>query len=301
LLNPNPPDEDIATVRDGQDERAVRSLHRARALRGLTPEQVGRIASMLDETVGRAPRRRLVPVLAAVALLLSAGSALAWATGTLERLPLLRALLTSHGRVGPASGSGAPQATGRRSAASSEVLAASEPPTPVPLEPHRVDTQAELRPHGRREKMASSIRSSTPTGASPSATPSTADSPIAREGASFADVLRRWHQSHDARAALAALDVHDRGFASGQLRLESRVLRVELLLAAGREREALVILDSLPLGGVNMPRGRELLTVRGELRIQAGRCADGAADLASIRGGSDALAERARNALTHCR
>jgi len=113
-------------------------------------------------------------------------------------------------------------------------------------------------------------------------------------------VLRRWHQGHDARDALAALDLHDRRFASGQMTLESRLLRVELLLVDGREREALGILDGLPLAKGNVPRGRELLTVRGELRIRAGRCADGVADLASLRGGSDALAERARNALTHC-
>jgi len=83
--------------------------------------------------------------------------------------------------------------------------------------------------------------------------------------------------------------------------LESRLLRVEILLSAGRDPEALAVLDQLALGKGNVPRGRELLTVRGELRIKAGRCDDGRADLGSIEGGTDGLAERARNALTYCR
>jgi len=83
--------------------------------------------------------------------------------------------------------------------------------------------------------------------------------------------------------------------------LESQLLRVEILLSEGRDREALAVLDQLALGKGNVPRGRELLTVRGELRIKAGRCDDGRADLGSIGGGTDGLAERARNALTYCR
>ncbi len=82
--------------------------------------------------------------------------------------------------------------------------------------------------------------------------------------------------------------------------LESRLLRVEILLSEHRDHDALAILDGLPLGKVNLPRGRELLTVRGELRVKASRCDDGRADLAAVLGGSDILAERARNALTHC-
>ena len=127
-----------------------------------------------------------------------------------------------------------------------------------------------------------------------------AESPIAREGESFANVLRRWRQDHDGAAALAGLDIHERNFTDGQLALESRLLRVEVLLAEHREREALAILDRLPVDRGNVPRGRELVTLRGELRINAGRCQDGRADLVSIGGGADALADRARHALARC-
>jgi hypothetical protein len=113
--------------------------------------------------------------------------------------------------------------------------------------------------------------------------------------------LRAWRRDHDDRAALAALDLHDRVFAAGQMVLESRLLRVEILLADRRDRGALALLDRLPLDQGNVPRSRELLTVRGELRIRAGRCDAGRADLASIGAGAGPLAERARNALTHCR
>jgi hypothetical protein len=127
------------------------------------------------------------------------------------------------------------------------------------------------------------------------------DNPIAQEGESFANVLRSWRRDHDGRAALSALDLHDGRFARGQMALESRLLRVEILLSQGRDGQALALLDRLALGNALVPRGRELLTVRGELRIKAGRCDDGRADLASIGDGTDAFAERARNALTHCR
>jgi len=127
------------------------------------------------------------------------------------------------------------------------------------------------------------------------------DNPIAQEGESFARVLRSWRRDHDGRAALSALDLHDGRFSSGQMGLESRLLRVEILLSLGRDGAALALLDRLALGKGQVPRGRELLTVRGELRIKAGRCPDGRADLAAIGDGTDVLAERARNALTHCR
>jgi hypothetical protein len=84
------------------------------------------------------------------------------------------------------------------------------------------------------------------------------------------------------------------------MRLESRVLRAEILLAEGHESEALKILDSMALSGI--PRGRELQTVRGELRIKAGRCSEGKRDLGDVleKGVADALAKRASQAISHC-
>ena len=153
---------------------------------------------------------------------------------------------------------------------------------------------------GERRDQIAPVPSPIPADAPRTSAPEAPDSPIVREGESFATVLRRWRRVHDGQAALAALDLHDRSFVRGQMALESRLLRVEILLFEHRDHDALAILDGLPLGKVSLPRGGELLTVRGELRVKAGRCDDGRADLAAVLGGSDILAERARNALTHC-
>jgi hypothetical protein len=316
LLNPNPFDEDRAAPENAeekaQEKRALRLLHGVRHLRGLTPEQVRQIASRLDAAVVPVRRRSLLPVLAILALLLSAGTAVAWTTGTLRRLPVVRALFTS---VRMARRPPSPAMAGATVRPMENAAPEERPPTADPEEleawkpPRREDNPASVPPPGRRRasnapaalaarrEPAASGESSKP----PATAPLSADNPIAREGESFANVLRSWRRDHDGRAALSALDLHDRGFALGQMALESRLLRVEILLSEGRDRDALALLDQLALGKANVPRGRELLTVRGELRIKAGRCDDGRADLASIGGGTDGLAERARNALTYCR
>jgi hypothetical protein len=315
LLHPNPSDEARAAPEKAeekaQEERARRLLHGVRNLRGLTPEQVRRIASRLDAAVVPARRRSLLPVLAILALLLSAGTAVAWTTGTLRRFPAVRALFTST-RIARRPPSPAMAGVAVRPieiaapkeqapTADLEALEASKPPRredrPASVPPgHRRASIARAALAARQEPAASRESSKLPT-----TTPLMPDNPIAREGESFANVLRSWRRDHDGRAALSALDLHDRDFASGQMALEARLLRVEILLSEGRDREALALLDRLALGKGNVPRGRELLTVRGELRIKAGRCDDGRADLASIGGGTDDFAERARNALTYCR
>ena len=89
-----------------------------------------------------------------------------------------------------------------------------------------------------------------------------APNPIVAESRSFASALERWHRDHDAGAALAALNVHERRFPLGQLGLEARLLRVEILLASGRDTDALALLDHMGIAGA--PRARELRTVRGE-------------------------------------
>ena len=126
------------------------------------------------------------------------------------------------------------------------------------------------------------------------------ENPIVAESRSFASVIEPWHRTRNASTTLALLDAHERRYPSGHMRLESRVLRAEILLAEGHESEALKILDSMALSGI--PRGRELQTVRGELRIKAGRCSEGKRDLGDVleKGVADALAKRASQAISHC-
>jgi len=137
-----------------------------------------------------------------------------------------------------------------------------------------------------------------PTMAAPA--PRTIPSPIVAESRSFASALELWHRDHDAAAALKALDAHERRFPSGQILLEARLLRTEILLASGRDADALALLDPLSLAG--LPRARELRTVRGELRIKLGRCSDGKADLQAVLATSpaDPLAQRARHGIAAC-
>ena len=303
-----PSDEESTAL---QDERGLRLLQRARGLHGLTREQVDRIASRLEAPVAATRRRLLVTVPAAVALLLSAGTALAWATGTLQRLPVVRAFVAPRPMAPRAGGPSRPIHSGEAVAPMSPAAAAERgatveggPPSTAEDRPLPASGQrpGPARPvavaHERRDRVAAGPP---PSAAALARTDAAPESSIAREGESFADILRRWRRDHDGRAALVALDFHDRSFAGGQLALESRLLRVEVLLSGGHDREALAILDGMAIDHVNVPRGRELLTVRGELRIKAGRCEEGRADLASIRSGADALGERARNALTYCR
>jgi outer membrane PBP1 activator LpoA protein len=124
--------------------------------------------------------------------------------------------------------------------------------------------------------------------------------PIVAESHSFASAIEPWHRTHDASAALALLDAHERRYPNGHMRLETRVLRAEIYLAQGRETEALAVLDGVALSGV--PRARELQTVRGELRIKAGRCPEGKRDLGDVleKSVADSLAKRAAQALHHC-
>ena len=124
--------------------------------------------------------------------------------------------------------------------------------------------------------------------------------PIQAESRSFSAALAEWHRDHDAKAALAALEVHERRFPVGQMQLEARLLRAEILLRLGREREALALLDRMYLPA--LPRGRELQTVRGELRIKYGRCPEGLRDLEEIlaKDRTDELARRAARAVSLC-
>lgn len=140
-------------------------------------------------------------------------------------------------------------------------------------------------------------------GAGPAASPpalAVAPKPSSGEARSLAEALSRWRRGGDAEAALGLLGVHDRRYPHGSFAVESKVARAEILLAIGRRDEALTVLDSLSLTG--LPRGRELRLIRGELRVRAGRCRDGRADLSDVLAGTtgDELARRASLALAAC-
>jgi hypothetical protein len=126
------------------------------------------------------------------------------------------------------------------------------------------------------------------------------ENPIVAESRSFASVIEPWHRTRNPSATLTLLDAHEQRYPSGHMRLESRVLRAEIYLAQGHESAALSVLDSLSLSGI--PRARELQTVRGELRIKAGRCAEGKRDLDEVleKSVADSLARRAAQAISHC-
>ena len=73
-----------------------------------------------------------------------------------------------------------------------------------------------------------------------------------------------------------------------------------LLLGLLREGEGLAALDQVPLSG--LPRGRELATIRGELRVKHGRCVEGRSDLSDVlaKGSADGLGRRAARAIRLC-
>jgi hypothetical protein len=126
------------------------------------------------------------------------------------------------------------------------------------------------------------------------------EDPVLAESRSFSAAVGRWHLGHDAKAALTALDGHQRRFPGGRLSLEATLLRAEILLQLGREPEVLHLLDGVSLAG--LPRGRELQTVRGELRIKHGRCAEGRGDLDEVlaKDASDSFGRRAAHAISVC-
>lgn len=290
---------------EGLEGKGLELLRRARGLRGLSPVQVGRIAARLATPAGSSRRRILRPALVAFVIVVFAGS-VAWATGV-WRLPAIGTWF--HGRasrmrpLAPAPSSArapspAASSVGSASAVASPVSVAAASPVSVaaaaPVSPRRATENGITRPTTAR------TRSSPQTEAAPQAEDKRPVAAIALEGESLGAVLRLWRHERDGRAALAALDGHDRRFDKGQMKLESRLLRVEILIEERRDGDALAILEGLPLAEKDVPRGRELLTVRGELRVRMGRCAEGRADLEPLARGADGLARRARDALTHC-
>jgi hypothetical protein len=235
--------------------------------------------------------------LAAVVVVLAGGGTVGAARGP------LRVWAERHGLVVPAAPSPAarevrpaPRRTAARAVAPSLVveppgtvapsLAAEPPGTVAPslaveppgtvapslvVEPPVAAVALVDEPAAARAPLARAPSSRAPHPALAAAT----ESPAAEEAAILRDVF------HDLRAGvtpadrtLAALDDYDRRFPSGLLRAEARVARVEALLALGRRADGLALLDGWKAG--DLPR--RLRVARGELRAEAGRCADAATD-----------------------
>jgi hypothetical protein len=319
------------------DEReALGFLKTGRKLRGLSPTQFQRIGQRLASPRGPTRYRRLLPVLAALGLVLLAGAAVAHVVG-FSRLPFISSLFPSResglasksprSHVQPADVTATPPVVApaperTRLLERAEKPQAPVPPAPLPTPAARSNSRRNLglAPPKRaiaakaheadREMVVPNTPSLAPAPSPPVLTPVSErpspskpiaeDDPISAESRSFSAALAQWHRDHNAEAALAALDVHERRFPRGQIRLEAKLLRAEILLQQDRGREALSLLDSVSLSG--LPRGRELQTVRGELRVKYGRCPEGRRDLDHVlmKDRADSLGRRAARAISLC-
>lgn len=282
------------------EERAGLFLAQASDTLGLRDVEIAAIERRLLRCERTRRRPWLWPVTAALAVLLLAGSVSALVGGWRPRLPFLKAAPAAAPGLPKASHPATPRRAGRASAAPSDNLAAvpsaihdgpdERPPAPSPApSPHSVVARrvAHLEPPPA------------PVPAAPAEAPPV-EGALSVEARSLADALARWRRDGDAQAALALLAAHDRRFPHGALGVESKVARAEILLALERRGQALAVLDALVLQG--LPRARELATLRGELRAQAGRCREARADLRGVlkdRAGDD-LGRRASLALATC-
>jgi hypothetical protein len=310
-------------------QQGLSFLHRARDMRGLAPSQVERIERRLHERKARSRRAALWPALAALALVLAASATLAVAERGLRSLPFIGGLFTPPSvpttaaskpekrhrpakLKSPAEERSAMESSGPVVPLTPSAEPASNPPAvlgTMPAEKAELPTspvppahQANARPLALALRAPVTSREVFRLEEAPAPTASVAkpESPIVAESHSLASVIEPWHRAHNASAALALLDAHEQRYPNGHMRLETRMLRAEIYLAQGRETETLAVLDSLVLSGI--PRARELQTVRGELRIKAGRCPEGKRDLSDVleRSVADFLAKRAAQALHHC-
>lgn len=267
--------------------RAAAFLADAQPTLGLAATEVDAIERRLLRKRRAGLGLRLSPVLAALALLLLTGSGMAVVGGWRPRLPFLDrsrpAESAPAGATRPARkvahvAPPAPTAPGPVDLGTPSLTPAVSPPPPaIRRVPRGQPVAAAVAPgEDRREQLSAEARS-------------------------LADALARWRRDGDGEAALALLDAHDRRFVAGVLSVEAKVARAEILLAVGRRARGLAVLDSLDLAG--LPRARELATLRGELRAEAGRCAEARADLGGVLGdtANDDLRRRAGAALARCR
>lgn len=136
----------------------------------------------------------------------------------------------------------------------------------------------------------------------PGARAGAAGSALSAESQLLSEALRLLRREDDPRGALALLLSHEERFPKGALRPEAQGAQVEALLRLGRRAEALRLLERLPVSG--LPRADELRLLRGELRGEAGRCAEAVADFSAILdrpGAAGAAGERALYGRASCR
>ncbi len=265
------------------EARAGAFLHEASPLAGISDAQIDVIETSLVHRAQARGGARLVPVLVGVAVLLAAGSGLALVGGFRPRLPFFA--------PAPTSQDSPPSHSPRAKAASA-----------VPTDSVALRSAEILAPEPRPQPAARRLSRVAPTAAARAPLTETlpVESALSAEARSLADALARWRRDGQAEAALALLVAHERHFPHGELSVESRVARAEILLSLDRRDQALAVFDSLTLAG--LPRARELETLRGELRAHAGRCREARADLSRVvaGGGADDLSRRAARALETC-
>jgi hypothetical protein len=315
------------------EKQGLPFLHQARGVRDLGTGQIERIARRLRKRAPQPRRTPLWPAWVVLAFIMGGGATYAVAKGGRRVLPIVVALFSSRhsppltppatrvARRTPGQDQMRPEARlpSLPTQPGTEPSLAPNPssppvrgglvaPTKAPIPEQASTAMPEASPLQPKRSPAVTQPSSEPgvTGNGQRLLPTVgapalvAEDSIVAESRSFALVIESWHREQNANAALVLLDAHERRHPSGQMRLEAKILRAELYLAEGRRWEALAVLDAISVAGI--PRTRELLTLRGELRVHAGRCAEARRDLGSVLDENivDGLAQRAARALARC-
>jgi hypothetical protein len=272
------------------EAKAAIFLRAARPTTGLSESDIRAIERHLSQRKRMRPRL-LVPVLVALAILLVTGTVMALMGGW--RSP-------SSALSGEAKPSALPSAAQGKKRSKPHVTPM---PALVPVAPtEERPAPVVVSPPARREPASHRVAR---VESSPRAEQDVDEVPapegaLSVEARSLASALARWRSDGRAEEALSMLAEHDRHFLHGALSIEAKVARAEILLSLSRRGQALAVLDSLALS--TLPRARELQTLRGELRAQAGRCAEARADLVRVMLITDAdeLGQRAARALAIC-
>jgi hypothetical protein len=266
------------------EARAGVFLDDARPATGLRDAEIAAILRRGFRRERVRPQVRLLPVVLALAVLLVTGTVMAVVSGWRPHFP------SSSDTDAPSS-----EAQPARSKPRAKVAVTRLPSPAIESEPGAEPAPPSTPPSRPQPRRVAHVE----TAPSPEP-PALAEGALSVEARSLANALERWRRDGKAESALALLDAHDRRFSGGALRVESRVARAEILLALSRKEQALAVLDGLSLAG--LPRSRELSTLRGELRAQAGRCPEARADLARVLTSTktDDLGKRAIRAMSSC-
>ncbi|HRI53878.1 MAG TPA: hypothetical protein PLW65_27250, partial [Pseudomonadota bacterium] len=137
-------------------------------------------------------------------------------------------------------------------------------PTPEPTPDARPDAKPDAKPDTKPDAKVN-------------------EEAILKESQALGAAMARLRQAHDPAGALTLLDSYRQQFPHGLLQPEAELLRISALLGVGKRREALAALDQRPLAD-DTPRGMELRVTRGELRAEAGRCAEALVDFTAAIG-----------------